>query len=212
MMRSQVTGALALLVIAASVCSGQRWEIGGLGGYGWYHDATITNQGGSASVGIAPKGSIGAVFGEDMYKYIGGEVRWMYILGQPQVRANGIELARPGFSNVVHYDLLVHVAPQEAKLRPFVAVGGGVRVYSVSRRDLDRNTPFGYPRSRNDAQALISAGAGVKYLVAHGLQLRLDFRTYMTPVPGDIFRLPGSSITHGWLYNFVPSVGVGYVF
>jgi hypothetical protein len=136
----------------------------------------------------------------------------MYIFGQPQLKANGIEVARPGFSNVVHYDLLVHIAPQEAKLRPFVAIGGGVRIYSVSRRDLGQNTLFGYPRSRNDAQALISAGAGVKYIVAHGLQLRLDFRTYMTPVPTDIFRFPGPVVKHGWLYNFVPSVGVGYLF
>jgi hypothetical protein len=211
-MRSQVRGVLALLVIAASSCFAQRWEIGGLGAYGWYHDASITNQEGSASVGISPKGGIGAVFGENLYKYIGGEVRWMYIFGQPQVKANGIEVARPGFSNLVHYDLLVHIAPQETKVRPFVAVGGGVRIYSVSRWDLDQNTPFGYTRSRNDAQALISAGAGVKYAVAHGLQLRLDFRTYITPLPTDIFRLPGRVVTHGWLYNFVPSVGVGYLF
>jgi hypothetical protein len=72
-MRSQVAGVLALLVIAASLCSAQRWEIGGLGGYGWYHDARITNQEGSASVGIAPKGGIGAVFGEDMYKSSGAK-------------------------------------------------------------------------------------------------------------------------------------------
>src|SRR5215467_5755213 len=121
-MRSQVTLTLALAILSATACSAQQWEIGGLGGYGWYHDATITTPARSESIGMAPKGAMGVVFGEDLYKYIGGEVRWMYIFGQPRIRVAGIEVTRPGFSNVVHYDLIIHVAPQEAKLRPFFAV------------------------------------------------------------------------------------------
>jgi hypothetical protein len=217
-MRTQLV--FVLLIMSAATCVAQQWEVGGLGGYAWYHDATITSPAGSASIGIAPKGGIGAVFGENMYKYIGGEVRWMYIWGQPQIKANGIELTRPGFSNVVHYDFLFHTAPGEARLRPFFAAGAGVRVYSV-RRDLNQYPiagplqnlfPAGFPRTGNQTEALISAGGGLKYVVTHGVQIRLDFRAYMTPTPTDLFRPVSPFVTHGWIYSFVPSLGVSYLF
>src|SRR6478609_2909290 len=99
-MRPQLTVPV-LLILSASACLAQRWEIGGVGGYASYHDATITYPAGSASIGIAPKGAGGAIFGENLYKYIGGEVRWMYIWGQPRIQAHGVEVTRPGFSNVV---------------------------------------------------------------------------------------------------------------
>jgi hypothetical protein len=221
-MRPQLTLTLVLLILSASVCLAQRWEIGGVGGYAWYHDATITYPAGSASIGIAPKGGIGAIFGENLYKYIGGEVRWMYIWGQPRIRANGLEVTRPGFSNVIHYDFLIHTAPQEAKLRPFFAAGAGVRIYSIrDRSDFDQILlpgpnqnlgPFLFQKSRNETEALISAGGGLKYVVTHGLQVRLDFRAYMTPTPSDLFRPRGQFATHGWIYSFVPSLGVSYLF
>jgi hypothetical protein len=217
-MRPQLV--FVLLIMSAATCVAQQWEVGGLGGYAWYHDATIATPAGSASIGIASKGGIGAVFGENLYKYIGGEVRWMYIWGQPHIKANGIELSRPGFSNVVHYDLLIHTAPDEARLRPFFAIGGGVRVYS-GRRDLGQNLivgpnqflfPVDFSRTRNETEGLISAGGGLKYVVTHHVQVRLDFRAYMTPTPTDLFRPIGPFVTHGWIYSFVPSLGVSYLF
>jgi hypothetical protein len=205
---------MVLAILSPTTCYAEQWEIGGLGAYGWYHDATITTPARSESIGMAPKGAMGVVFAEDPYKYIGGEVRWLYIFGQPQIRVGGIELTRPGFSNVVHYDLIIHVTPQEAKLRPFFAVGGGVRVYSVrDRRDFNRPLfPCESRKSQNEAEALISAGGGLKYIVTHSLQVRMDFRTYLTPTPTDLFRPIGPSFTRGWIYNFVPSLGVSYLF
>jgi hypothetical protein len=58
----------------------------------------------------------------------------------------------------------------------------------------------------------ISAGAGLKYLVARRVMLRLDFRTYFSPSPNRIFRPVGLATTRGWIYNFVPLGGVSFVF
>jgi hypothetical protein len=58
----------------------------------------------------------------------------------------------------------------------------------------------------------ISVGGGLKYRVSkHGL-LRLDFRTYMTPLPDRILRPTGLAQVHGWVYSFVPLGGVSFVF
>jgi hypothetical protein len=218
-MRSKATLVLTLAILFSSACFAQQWEIGALGGYGWYNDATISNPFGSADVTIASKGAVGAVFGQNMYKHIGGEVRWLLIFGGPELKANGITLSRPGFSNLVHYDLLVHITSDEARFRPFIAGGAGVRVFSVSsRRDFFPPPPgsplagFAILKPEDQAKPLISAGAGLKCRITHGLQLRFDFRAYMTPVPDDVFRRVGRSDFHGWLTNFVPTLGVSYLF
>jgi hypothetical protein len=213
-MRSRATLGLVMAIVSSSACVAQKWEVGGLGGYGWYHDATISSPAGSATIGITPKGAIGAVFGENLYKYVGGELRWMLIFGKPRINTNGIEVSRPGYSNVIHYDLLIHVTKKEARLRPFLAAGGGVRIYTATgRRDFNQVlTPFATLRPHSEAEGLISAGSGLKYIVTKGLQLRLDFRTYFTPAPKDLFRPIGSTSIHGWVYNFVSTLGVSYLF
>jgi hypothetical protein len=35
-------------VTMSFVCQAQSWELGAIGGYGWYHDSSITNGLGSA--------------------------------------------------------------------------------------------------------------------------------------------------------------------
>jgi len=39
-----------------------------------------------------------------------------------------------GDTNVVTYDLLVYASPRESKLRPFVAGGAGIKVYTSTNR------------------------------------------------------------------------------
>jgi hypothetical protein len=82
-MRSNLMRGFALTILLSCSCMAQQWEIGGLGGFAWYQNATITNPTGSVEAGFTPKFAMGVVFGENMYKYIGGEVRWMLILGEP---------------------------------------------------------------------------------------------------------------------------------
>ena len=206
---------LILWILFPAVCPAQTWEVGALGGYAWYHDATITNQFGQASVGMAPKGGIGAVFGENLYKHIGGEVRWMLLFGPPRLSANGIDVTRSGYSNLVHYDLLIHTTPAEARVRPFLAGGAGVRVFTATGRRNFLQQPlasFALLNEENEAEALISAGGGLKVMLKKDVQLRFDFRAYMSPAPKELFRPTGTALIHGWIYTFVPSLGVSYVF
>jgi hypothetical protein len=59
---------------------------------------------------------------------------------------------------------------------------------------------------------LISVGGGVKLSLTNRTTLRLDFRDYISPFPENLFvTAPGAKI-RGWLNDFVPLVGVSYVF
>lgn len=163
---------------------------------------------------MKPSFALSAVFDEDMYHYVGGEVRYIFRAGQPELKSGGTVVSGTGFTNVVTYDLLVHIASRESKIRPFVAGGAGIKVYSGTQTAF-LNQPlagFALLTRTNQVEPAISVGGGVKWRFSHSVQLRLDFRTYMTPLPDEVFRPSVSSRIHGWLYDFVPLAGISYVF
>jgi hypothetical protein len=205
------------VVIAASVvcrpCLAQEWELGAAGGYGFYVNPTINSPAGSLQPGFAPKGVIGVVFGQNMYEHVGGEVRWLYQYGGPELKNSTVGLSAAGYSNTVTYDLLFHMANREANLRPFVAAGAGIKVFTGSELRCVGAPGGGAALLRaTQVEPAISAGAGLKYRLTHRVLLRLDFRTYFSPSPDEIFRPAGAARLHGWIYNFVPLGGISAVF
>jgi hypothetical protein len=121
-----------------------------------------------------------------------------------------------GHTNLVTYDFLFYTSSKESRIRPFVAAGAGIKVYTgLGPRYLDLNQPltnFALLRPVNQVEPAISVGGGMKFLMAKRTQLRVDFRAYMTPLPDQLFRPIGPSVIRGWLYDFVPLVGISYVF
>jgi hypothetical protein len=154
------------------------------------------------------------MFDQDMYNYVGGEIRYMFRNGQPELRSNGIVVSGSGYANAVTYDLLVYTSPRESKIRPFVAGGAGIKVYSSTNR-LDVNQPladFALLTRLNQVEPAISVGGGLKWMFSRHAVFRLDLRTLMTPLPDRVFRPTGLSRIHGWLFDFVPLAGVSYSF
>jgi hypothetical protein len=209
--------AFCIITLAAALaipCAAQEWELGAAGGYGWHSNPSILSNAGSIQSGFASRGVMGVVFGQNLYEHVGGEVRWLYQFGGPELKSQGIETNPTGYSNLLTYDLLVHIAHREAKLRPYVAGGAGIKIYTGSQHRFI-NQPF-LPSAvvlpETQVVAAISAGGGLKYQVSRDILLRLDFRTYFTPCPDRILRPLGASYIHGWMYNFVPLGGVSFVF
>jgi hypothetical protein len=213
MRASWILGA-SLAIALSGACQAQPFEIGAMAGYGWDHDASIENPSGSVEAGFKPGFAGGVLFGDDMYQHIGGEIRWLYQAGGPQLTAPGTKVSASGFTNLVCYDLLVHMAPREDRIRPYIAGGAGIKVFTGP--DLPAlGQPLGDFAAiarGNHVEPLISVGAGVKYRVGRGVQLRLDLHTYLSPCPAELFRVAYPSAIHGWIYDFLPTLGVSYVF
>ncbi len=208
---------LYLFVFVAATplaCLAQDWEVGGTGGYGWYTNPSISVPQGSVQAGFPNRGVIGAVFGESPYEHWGGEIRYLFQFGGPQLKADGARLNLPGYTNLVVYDFLLHMTPKEDKLRPFFAGGAGVKVFTGNDDFLVSQTPqdFVHLVSHTQAEPVISAGVGLKYRATRHVQLRVDFRTYFSPLPDEIFRRSRTAVLRGWVYNFVPMAGVSYMF
>jgi len=205
-----------LAVTISSVCQAQPWELGAIGGYGWYHDSSITNGLGSAQAGIPARAAFGVTLTENMYNYVGGEIRYLFRFGGPELKSSGIEANLDGHTNLVTYDFLFYTSSKESSIRPYIAAGAGIKVYTgLGSRFLDLNQPLAnlaLLRPVNQVEPAISVGGGMKFRMPKRTQLRVDFRAYMTPLPDQLFRPIGPSVIRGWLYDFVPLGGISYVF
>src|SRR5258708_33128705 len=136
MMRSisKCAACMALLLGAGlPACWAQKWELGVLGGGGVYNSASATSPAGSADVGFKSSAAVGAYLGSDMYKFLGGELRYEYLPGDLKVSGGGAESTFSGEAHAIHYDFVMHFAPTGSKIRPFVAAGGGVEGYRGTR-------------------------------------------------------------------------------
>jgi hypothetical protein len=199
---------------APLACLAQEWELGGAGGYGWYVNPSISNPNGSAQAGFPPKGAISAVVGENLYEYVAGEIRYLFRFGGPELRSGGTQANMNGYTNLVTYDLLVHLRRSDEKLRPFIAGGAGIKIYTSTGVHSENQSLSGFAvlTPHTQVEAAISAGGGLKYRLGRHAQARIDFRTYFSPLPDKIFKTQGVSSIHGWVYDFVPMAGISYVF
>jgi hypothetical protein len=190
--------------------------LGAVGGGGWYHDSSITNANGSAQSGFPARAAFGVTLTENMYHYFGGEIRYLFRFGGPELKSSGLEANLNGHTNVVTYDFLFYTSSKESSIRPYIAGGAGIKVYTgLGPRYLVLNQPlanFALLRSVNQVEPAISVGGGVKFPLPKRTQLRVDFRAYMTPLPDQLFRPIGLSVIRGWLFDFVPLAGISYVF
>ena len=206
-------------VIAAAfsnICLAQEWEVGAAAGYGFYNNASVGNPvtGLSASAGFHQGFALGALFGENMYEHVGGELRYLFLWGAPELQFQNTRASMRGFTNLVVYDVLVHMKSRDSKVRPYLAGGAGIKVFTgTSTQFLAQPlAEFAVLRPLQQVEPTISAGGGLKYRVARHALLRADFRAYMSPLPNRLFRPTGLSEIRGWVYNFVPQLGIGYTF
>src|SRR5438445_7631447 len=107
-MRWTLVSGFAFTMLLSSECLAQGWEIGVLGAFGWSQNSTLTNPTGRARAGYDPRFAMGAVFGQNMYKYVSGEIRYMYLVGEPALKSEDSVVGISGNSNIVHYDLIFH--------------------------------------------------------------------------------------------------------
>ena len=205
----------AVFTLALSpVCLAQSWEFGAASGYGWHYDSTINNAGQSARAGFYPGLAAGVVFGENMCTYIGGEVRYLFRWGSPDLQYQSTRATINGYSNLLTYDLLVHMRPKDSRLRPYAAGGAGVKIYTGTNAQLITQPLAGFALLLpvTQVEPAISAGGGLKYQATRHVLLRADFRTYMTPLPNELFRTTAASSVRGWVFDFVPQLGISYTF
>ena len=205
---------LSLLLPLPCVLFGQQWEVGASAGFGMPREVSVSAGSASGHTGFESGAAFGAVFGNQMNRWVGGEARYTYRMGDLKVASGSTKATAGAESHAIHYDVLVHGAKTGSPIRPFLAAGAGVKYYRGTGPE-----PAYQPLSNlvvlthtSEAQPLISIGGGVKFAMSHRALLRLDFRDYMTPVPTNLLAPPVNSKINGWIHDFVFLVGISSTF
>jgi opacity protein-like surface antigen len=205
--------ALFLIVVTAPVLA--QWDVGVVAGYGFRRSIDVRQQGGtSASLEFARGPAWGVYVGEDKTDHLGGEVHYLYERTPLKLSSGSTETSFAGHTHVFHFNMLFYGTRRTAAIRPFVAVGAGIKLYSGTGPD-NANQPlsrFVLLTRRNEIKPVLSPGAGVKFHIGQRVSARLEGRYYLGPTPEDIIvAAPGASVK-GWTHDFVPLIGVGLTF
>jgi hypothetical protein len=211
----KVTIGLALALLITGVAAAQEWELGGMASYGFYHNANATSPLGSATAGFSPGVAFGAVIGHSPNKLIGGEFRYTFEQSDLKLSSSGTSASFGGVAHIIGYDIVIHPRlGHESKVVPFIAGGGGMKLYRGTGHEQAYQplSDIALLTKTQEVKPMISVGGGIKIVLAPRLILRAELRDYITPFPKKLITpLPDTKIS-GWLNDFVPMIGISYIF
>jgi hypothetical protein len=205
---------LAASLMASGSALAQRWEFGAGAAGTFYTAKDVTAGSAKASAGFKSGWGGSAWLGNDMHNYIGGEIRYMYQQNDLKLSSGGRDYAFGGRSQTIHYDFLIHAAPRNARIRPFLAAGAGFRGYEGTGREVAVQplNNFAFLTKTTQWVPVVSVGGGVKFMASKRLAFRGEFRDYISPVPDKVIAASPGAKLNGWFHNFVALFGVSVLF
>ena len=205
---------LAMGLLATNSAMAQRWEFGA-GAAGTFYTSKAVSVGSlKANAGFKSGWGGSAWLGNDMHKYIGGEIRYLFQQNDLKLEQGGKSYVFGARSQTIHYDFLIHAAPRGSKIRPFLAAGAGFRGYEGTGKELAVQplNNFAFLTKTSEWVPVVSVGGGIKFMASKRLAFRAEFRDYLSPVPNKVLTpAPGAKID-GWFHNFVALFGVSVLF
>lgn len=205
---------LLLLIAAAGACYAQSWEFGGVGGAGFLSNVNVSSPLGSAKAGFEPGGAFGAFLGQSIGSHFAGEIRYEFLQSNLQLSSAGSTARFSGIAHAIHYDFIWHTNRKDSPVQFFAAVGGGMKMWQGTGTEeaYQPLSQYGYFTKTHEVKPMGSVGAGITYRVSQRIYLRTEFRDFITPFPTKLIA-PAPNAKYGSiLHDFVPMVGMDYVF
>jgi len=189
----------------------QQWEVGGVAGGGFLNTVNANNSLGAATAGFQSGAAFGGYIGNNLYKHVGGELRYTYLQSDLKLASSGQTATFTGASHAIHYDLILHTRNNK-KVQLFAAAGGGMKVFRATGKEAAYQplSQFGYFTKAQVLKPMGSVGAGVKFAISRKVYLRTEFRDYITAFPKEIITPPTGTKYGTLLHDFVPMVGIGF--
>lgn len=214
MMKTQHLLVAAVTLLTAPAGLAQKWEFGGAAGGGFYTSRNVTNPAISGTAKIGTGIAASAWLANNNTEHWGGEIRYDFQQGELQLKSGAGRAAFGGQSHAVHYDFHLHMAGRESVVRPFVAFGGGFKMYrgtgtEVAAQPLNN---LALLTKTTDLRPMASVGAGIKYQLTQRLGLRIEAHDYITPFPDKVIAPAMNSSVSGWLHDLVVSFGLSILF
>lgn len=209
----QFISRLAIAAVCAIPAFAQ-WELGATGGYGFRRDLTVNNAGGTAQLKFQPGPVFGFYGGQTEHGYLGGEAHYLYESSDMKVQSGGREATMGSRAHVMHFDFLVHTSDSRARIRPFLAIGGGVKIFEGTGPDRAAQplSNFVLLTRTHELKPVMSPAVGLKVRLSRHVLFRAEMRYFGSPAPEKVAApAPGATI-HGWVHDFVPVAGIAGTF
>jgi Outer membrane protein beta-barrel domain len=203
---------LAALLPAATYA--QQWELGVLAGGSFYTSQTVRSANASANAGFSKGPIVSVLLGHTPYKYVGGEFHYSYLQNDLELSSGGTKATFGAQAHMLHYDFLFYTTSRESRVRPFFAAGAGLKIYRGTGQEVAAQPLSNVAlltRTRN-AEALVSLGAGIKCELAPHINLRAEFRDFLTPFPAGVIAPANNARVSGWIHDFTPMAGITFSF
>lgn len=212
-MTDKVLRVVQLALVFAPLGVAQRWEFGAGAGGGFYTSQDVKNAATSGSVQIAPGMAASVWLDNNKGNRWGGEIRYDFQPGDLRVSSQSGKASFSAQTHGIHYDFLFHTAPQEARVRPFLAFGGGIKTYrgtgtEVASQPLNQ---LALLTKTSEVRGMLSLGAGIK-VNAGRFGFRVEAHDFMTQFPNKVIAPAQNVSLGGWLHDLVVSAGVSVLF
>jgi hypothetical protein len=204
---------LTLLAMAPAALA-QKWEVGVAGGGSFYTSQTFKNAISNADASLSNGLAASAWLGNNSNGVISGELRYDYEHTNLKLSSGGTNVSFGAMTNAIHYDLVLHFAPSESHIRPFVAAGAGVKLFSGTGKEQEFQplSNIALLTKTSEVKPLVSVGGGVKVSLTPAVQLRLEAHDFLTPFPKSVIAPAQGSTIGGWLQDFVVMAGLSFTF
>ncbi len=202
------------MLVASGTCLAAEWELGGGGGLMVYKSGSVSRSSGSVDFGIKPGPDITAFITQNLYSRLGGQIRYTFGFSDFKLSGNGTEATFNGQTHALHYDLLFYANKQDSAVRPYLAGGGGMKIYRGTGAETLTQPlgNFAILTKTQEIKPLISIGGGVKWKIGQRTYIYLDVRDYITPAPKKVIAPVTGANLSGWLNGFTPMVGISIGF
>lgn len=205
----------AALVLVQPAQAEPEFEIGGLGLISAYSSNNVSGAGGnSASLSGDVGFSAGFFLGQTMADRWGGEFRYTFFKNDFTLDLGSDNGKLNGQSHAIHYDVLYYFSDPDARIRPYVAGGFGIKNY--------RGTGDADPFQPGSDLALLTAtsqtkpagdfGAGVKFRVGKSAFFRVEFRSFVTGIPEKVLTPAAGAKIDGLMWQWAPMFGFSWTF
>jgi len=190
----------------------QKWEFGVGAGGGFYTGQDVKLGSDSASAKFKTNVAVSTWVGNNISEKVGGELRYSYQLGDMQLKRNSSEAVFGAESHTVNYNCLLYTQPSEAKVRPFVSAGAGMKFYRGTGTETITQplSQFALLTKANDLTGVVSVGGGVKMRLGSRAWLRFDVYDYMSPFPKQVIVPNVGASVEGWMHDIVPMVSISF--
>src|SRR5260370_22800160 len=130
----------SVFLFAALMCApaamAEKWEVGvGVGG-AFYNSQTFTSAAGSANASLDRGIVASAWLGNNSSGHFGGELRYDFGRSDLKLSSGGTNATFGAVTHAIHYDIVWNFASDESAIRPFVAVGAGVKAFDGTGKEI----------------------------------------------------------------------------